>query len=227
MPSALPPRWRGGMPVNYGTMTKPLHCGNSARNGLMAAMLASKGFTSHAAVFEGNNGYFGELQPFVADGLRAVPGPRPPLGHCRDRLPSQELSMRRARAYCDRSGADVAREDRWPRRGYHQHPLLDVAGERQAHQHRLSARRGGGEVLCRLCARLFAPLRRAQDQGLQRGGAQGRAHARNGEACHRKWRPELERRGFGDNPAGCGSRSRMGEHSSCSAIMPPDRSRCR
>jgi 2-methylcitrate dehydratase PrpD len=51
----------GGLPVNYGTMTKPLHCGNSARNGVMAAMLASKGFTSHAAAFEGNNGYFGSF----------------------------------------------------------------------------------------------------------------------------------------------------------------------
>ena len=47
-----------GVPVNYGTMTKPLHCGSAARNAVMAAMLASKGFTSHPAVFEGNNGYF-------------------------------------------------------------------------------------------------------------------------------------------------------------------------
>jgi 2-methylcitrate dehydratase PrpD len=48
----------GGLPVNYGTMTKPLHCGNAARNGVMAALLASKGFTSHAAAFEGNNGFY-------------------------------------------------------------------------------------------------------------------------------------------------------------------------
>ncbi len=47
-----------GIAVNYGTMTKPLHCGNAARNGVMAAALASKGFTSHAAAFEGNNGFF-------------------------------------------------------------------------------------------------------------------------------------------------------------------------
>ena len=47
-----------GIAVNYGTMTKPLHCGNAARNGVMAAMLASKGFTSHAAAFEGNNGFY-------------------------------------------------------------------------------------------------------------------------------------------------------------------------
>lgn len=47
-----------GIAVNYGTMTKPLHCGNAARNGVMAATLASKGFTSHVAAFEGNNGFY-------------------------------------------------------------------------------------------------------------------------------------------------------------------------
>jgi 2-methylcitrate dehydratase PrpD len=47
-----------GIAVNYGTMTKPLHCGNAARNGIMAARLASKGFTSHAAAFEGSNGFY-------------------------------------------------------------------------------------------------------------------------------------------------------------------------
>jgi 2-methylcitrate dehydratase PrpD len=55
-----------GIAVNYGTMTKPLHCGNAARNGMMAAMLASKGFTSHAAAFEGDNGFyasFGRAMP--------------------------------------------------------------------------------------------------------------------------------------------------------------------
>ena len=47
-----------GIAVNYGTMTKPLHCGNAARNGVMAAYLASKGFTSHVSAFEGNNGFY-------------------------------------------------------------------------------------------------------------------------------------------------------------------------
>jgi 2-methylcitrate dehydratase PrpD len=47
-----------GLPVNYGSMTKPLHCGNAARNGVLAALLASKGFTSNAGAFEGNNGFY-------------------------------------------------------------------------------------------------------------------------------------------------------------------------
>ena len=69
-----------GLPVNYGTMTKPLHCGNAARNGVMAAMLASKDFTSHAAAFEGNNGFYRDLRPRAADRLRAVQRSRQAAG---------------------------------------------------------------------------------------------------------------------------------------------------
>jgi len=47
-----------GLPANYGTMTKPLHVGNGARSGVLAATLASKGFTSSPVVFEGDNGYY-------------------------------------------------------------------------------------------------------------------------------------------------------------------------
>src|SRR5262245_8801403 len=47
-----------GVAANYGTMTKPLHSGNAARNGVMAAMLGSRGFTSHPSAFEGVAGFF-------------------------------------------------------------------------------------------------------------------------------------------------------------------------
>jgi 2-methylcitrate dehydratase PrpD len=47
-----------GVAVNYGTMTKPLHSGNAARNGILAALLGKQGFTSHAAAFEGTAGFF-------------------------------------------------------------------------------------------------------------------------------------------------------------------------
>jgi 2-methylcitrate dehydratase PrpD len=43
--------------VNFGTMTKPLHAGQAARNGLMAAILATRGFTSSAIAIAGANGY--------------------------------------------------------------------------------------------------------------------------------------------------------------------------
>jgi 2-methylcitrate dehydratase PrpD len=46
----------GGLKINFGSMTKPLHTGNAARNGILAAMLARQGFTAHDAAFEGRNG---------------------------------------------------------------------------------------------------------------------------------------------------------------------------
>jgi 2-methylcitrate dehydratase PrpD len=48
-----------GVAVNYGTMTKPLHSGNAARNGVLAALLGSRGFSGHASALEGTSGYFG------------------------------------------------------------------------------------------------------------------------------------------------------------------------
>ncbi|MFT5427161.1 MAG: 2-methylcitrate dehydratase PrpD [Gammaproteobacteria bacterium] len=47
-----------GIAANYGTMTKPLHAGNAARNGVLAAMLGARGFTSHENAFEGTAGFF-------------------------------------------------------------------------------------------------------------------------------------------------------------------------
>jgi 2-methylcitrate dehydratase PrpD len=47
-----------GTAVNYGTMTKPLHSGNAARNGVLAASLGKSGFTSHETALEGTAGYF-------------------------------------------------------------------------------------------------------------------------------------------------------------------------
>ena len=48
----------GGVSANFGTMTKPLHSGVAARNGIMAALLAAKGFTSSKSALEGKSGYF-------------------------------------------------------------------------------------------------------------------------------------------------------------------------
>ena len=47
-----------GVAVNYGTMSKPLHAGNAARNGVLAALLGSRGFSAHASAFEGTAGFF-------------------------------------------------------------------------------------------------------------------------------------------------------------------------
>ena len=42
---------------NYGTMTKPLHAGLAARNGVLAAKLASSGFTANRSILEGAKGF--------------------------------------------------------------------------------------------------------------------------------------------------------------------------
>jgi 2-methylcitrate dehydratase PrpD len=47
-----------GVSANFGTMTKPLHSGNAARNGVTAALLAAKGFTASAVALEGGSGYY-------------------------------------------------------------------------------------------------------------------------------------------------------------------------
>jgi 2-methylcitrate dehydratase PrpD len=48
----------GSFSSNFGTMTKPLHAGQAARNGMMAALLGRRGFTANSAALEGTNGYF-------------------------------------------------------------------------------------------------------------------------------------------------------------------------
>jgi len=48
-----------GIKANFGTMTKPMHVGRCAREGLMAAMLAKEGYTANAlSVFEHGQGFF-------------------------------------------------------------------------------------------------------------------------------------------------------------------------
>ena len=47
-----------GFTANFATMTKPLHCGNAARNAVLAATLGKSGYTANPAAFEGRNGYF-------------------------------------------------------------------------------------------------------------------------------------------------------------------------
>ena len=49
----------GGLSANFGTMTKPLHSGTSARNAILAVTLGRNGFTANAAALEHPvSGYF-------------------------------------------------------------------------------------------------------------------------------------------------------------------------
>ncbi len=56
----------GGLRRNFGTMTKPLHCGLTVQSGIMAAMLAADGFTAADDVFPGEDGYWATLADSVA-----------------------------------------------------------------------------------------------------------------------------------------------------------------
>ncbi|MGV3650230.1 MAG: MmgE/PrpD family protein [Devosia sp.] len=47
-----------GIGGNIGSMTKPLHCGQAARHGVMAALLAEQGFSAREGAIDGRNGFF-------------------------------------------------------------------------------------------------------------------------------------------------------------------------
>jgi 2-methylcitrate dehydratase PrpD len=55
---AIAASFSSGLKANFGTMTKPLHVGHCARNGVMSALLAREDFTASADVFEHRQGFF-------------------------------------------------------------------------------------------------------------------------------------------------------------------------
>jgi len=88
-----------GIRVNFGTMTKPLHVGRAAQNGVMAAELAAKGFTGGGEALDGPWGFFevlsfgdgfdparivgvlGNPHTIVSPGVSIKPYPCGVLGH--------------------------------------------------------------------------------------------------------------------------------------------------
>jgi 2-methylcitrate dehydratase PrpD len=46
-----------GLRINFGTMTKPLHAGAAAMNGVQAARLAARGWTAHPDALDGTTGF--------------------------------------------------------------------------------------------------------------------------------------------------------------------------
>ena len=87
-----------GIVGNFGTMTKPLHVGLGARNGVLAAKLAQSGFTANSQAIESGFGFFKVLHPtasvneqpleelgqsyaLVSDGIRIKPYPCGGLTH--------------------------------------------------------------------------------------------------------------------------------------------------
>ena len=62
---ALAATFSSGLKANFGTMTKPLHVGQAARNGLYAALLASEDFTASTDAIEHRQGF---LRVFNGEG---------------------------------------------------------------------------------------------------------------------------------------------------------------
>lgn len=53
----------GGLSANFGSMTKPLHVGQAAQSGVVAARLASAGMTGSSDVFEHPQGFLSAISP--------------------------------------------------------------------------------------------------------------------------------------------------------------------
>jgi 2-methylcitrate dehydratase PrpD len=88
----------GGIVANFGTMTKPLHVGLGARNGVLAAKLAAGGYTANGKAIESGFGFYqvlhqgtaiheqpieelGRSYALLTDGLRIKPYPCGGLTH--------------------------------------------------------------------------------------------------------------------------------------------------
>jgi 2-methylcitrate dehydratase PrpD len=67
----------GGLRENFGTMTKPLHAGRAADNGVVAASLAARGFSAATNILEARRGFFraagGGYDPTMIDGRLGAP----------------------------------------------------------------------------------------------------------------------------------------------------------
>jgi 2-methylcitrate dehydratase PrpD len=93
-----------GLRENFGTMTKPLHAGRAAENGVTAALLAQAGFTSATNILEARRGFYNAMaggydetkisgrlgQPFfmIEPGISIKPYPSGSLSH-----PAQDLIL--------------------------------------------------------------------------------------------------------------------------------------
>ena len=111
-----------GVSANFGTMTKPLHSGHAARDGILAVQLGSRGFTASASALEGRYGFFENfarglersMEPFndlgksydlAQYGYKLKPYPSGGLGHT---AIDAALELRGSVALCDIARVEVA-----------------------------------------------------------------------------------------------------------------------
>jgi 2-methylcitrate dehydratase PrpD len=110
-----------GLRENFGTMTKPLHAGRAAENGVNAALLARDGFTAANNILEARRGFFSAMAggydegkisgrlgtPYFMrePGISIKPYPSGSLSH-----PAQDLILDLVRQH-DLKAADIERID--------------------------------------------------------------------------------------------------------------------
>jgi 2-methylcitrate dehydratase PrpD len=126
-----------GIRVNFGTMTKPLHVGRAAQNGVTAAELASKGFTGGGDGLDGPWGFFqifsfgegfdpdrivgrlGDPYTIVTPGVSIKPYPCGVLGHpsmdaMRKLVIDNDVKPETIRAIRLRAGSNILNPLRYP-----------------------------------------------------------------------------------------------------------------
>lgn len=126
-----------GIRVNFGTMTKPLHVGRAAQNGVIAAELAAAGFTGGADSLDGPWGYLqifsfgggfdpdriigrlGSPHSITNPGVSIKPYPCGVLGHpsmdaMRSLVTSHDVRPEQVRAIRLRAGSNILNPLRYP-----------------------------------------------------------------------------------------------------------------
>ena len=155
-----------GVNANYGTMTKPLHAGNAARNGIAAAMLGARGFTSSSTAIEGRGG-------FARTFARGLEWNAKPFGDLGQQFDLAVFGFQPKRYPCGgviHTAIDAALLDPpGDRRGrrHHGDPRRDLEIRRRPRQAGLSARHGSRQVQSAIRGRLCAGEGRAQARRLR------------------------------------------------------------
>jgi 2-methylcitrate dehydratase PrpD len=126
-----------GIRVNFGTMTKPLHVGRAAQNGVMAAELAARGFTGGEEGLDGHWGFFevfsfgggfdpdriigkmGKPYSIVSPGVSIKPYPCGVLGHpsmdaMRKLVTDHDVQPEQIRVIRLRAGSNILNPLRYP-----------------------------------------------------------------------------------------------------------------
>jgi 2-methylcitrate dehydratase PrpD len=163
-----------GVNANYGTMTKPLHAGQAARNAILAAQLGARSFTANPAAIEGRGGFASTF----ARGLEWQPQAFDDLGRQFDLA---ERGFRPKRYPCGgviHTGIDAALKIREQLGAQVADITAIKAGISKYAANRASAvpdQHRGGEVQSAIRRRLFAGEGGADAVGLRRGGDPRRA----------------------------------------------------